>query len=132
MVALPASGGRRQSNTTPAQKAEQCIRAAIRKEDLAIKYIEQGAGRVSDRTVVTKVMDPALKDIECAISATPEFPDAREDLLSARLIDRHARTLLLNHEVEGGRVRSAVLVLEKATPLKERALTTIEKATAPP
>ena len=136
-VALPASGGRRQADATHVQKAEACIRNALRKENLAIKYIEES--KVSDATINKTVIGAALDDLACALNETsraygsdeitqPESSPARTDLTDAQEGDAKARTDL----TDGYRTNARYwLGLRHAGYFKNKALTVLEKATAP-
>jgi hypothetical protein len=135
-VTVSASAGGRHANATPVQKAEGCIRAALRKEDLAIKYIKEG--KVSEAIIAFAVTAPALEDVKCAINATraagaldeitpTESKDAREDLHAAAGWDATA-----HHQLQDHHVQLAMGSVEHATKSKEKALAALEKATAPP
>ncbi len=137
-VALSASAGSQRANANPElQKAETCIRAALRKEDLAIKYIRER--KLSDAIIAAKVIEPATKDISvCAGNALTaagaldeiSSADARSidgDMTAATAADTDASSSLTKHNV--GRT---ITLLEDANRSKEAALAALETAAARP
>jgi hypothetical protein len=136
-VTLSASAAQRHANATPAEKAEACIRAALRKEDLAIKYIKEG--RLGHLAVRGDAIYPAMDDLECAINAAraagaldeitrAESLKVREGLNLAHRADFNA-----NFELYPRNDRKASIAeLELAGSHKTQALAALEKATALP
>ena len=133
-VAISASASQRHGNATPVQKAQRCIRAALRQENLAIRYLTEGG--VSEAAVATKVIGNALEDLKCAVNATraagaldeisvAESRDVRDVLDDARGLD----TRVKNREE---RTYYSIEYLKRANVLKEQALADLKKATAPP
>ena len=141
---LSASAARRHANATHVQQAEKCIRAALRKEDLALKYIKEG--NLSDEAIANKVIEPAIEvELKCAMYATlvadaldeispAESKAVREDLHAAQGWDAVAHTDLTKFEGVIGRhnIQKAISSLEHADGKKHKALAALEKATAPP
>lgn len=139
-VALSASAASRHANATHVQKAETCIRAALVKEALAIKYLKEG--RVSDLSIDAQVLHPALEDLKCAVEEARKAYGTDE---ISRDKSSHAARLLssaqhTDYEIstpprESGYdfVRKVwIQELEAANGLKEQALALLETATAPP
>jgi hypothetical protein len=141
-VVLSASAARRQTNANPVQAAESCIRAALRKEDLAAKYIKEG--KLSDAAVGLKAIAPVFKDLTCAFEATrkagalddisvAESKAIRADIQDVREADGAAEDDI--HRPFGPTKRNvpdALKRLEAADASKHKALAALEKATAPP
>jgi hypothetical protein len=133
-LTLSASAGTGRANAHPdLDKTEACIRAALRKEKLAIKYIQEG--KIAKATIADKVIEPATTDIfTCAAHALNAAEAADEiskddakavdtDITNAAAADDDARHFLA--ERKG---KSAIESLEKANSLKEAALSFIEHA----
>jgi len=137
-LSLSASAGTGHVNAHPdLDKTEACIRAALRKEKLAIKYIEEG--KIAKATIADKVIEPATTDLlTCAAHALNAAAARNEisaddakavdtDITSAAAADDDARHFLA--ERKG---KSAITSLEKANDLKDAALFFIEHAAAQP
>ena len=137
-LALSASAGTGHANAHPdLDKTEACIRAALRKEKLAIKYIQEG--KIAKSTIADKVIEPATTDIfTCAAHALTAAAAADEisaddakavdtDITNAAAADDDARHFLAEHKG-----KQAITSLEKANSLKEAALFFIEHAAARP
>jgi hypothetical protein len=135
-VTLSASAGVRRASAHPElDKTEACIRAALRKEKLAITYIQEG--KVSKATIADKVVEPATTDIfTCAAPALKAAEAADEigegdakavdsDLTNAAAADDDARHFLADRKG-----KQAIESLEKANSLKEAALSFVEHAAA--
>jgi hypothetical protein len=133
-LTLSASAGTGHANAHPdLDKTEACIRAALHKEKLAIKYIQEG--KIAKATIADKVIEPATTDIfTCAAHALNAAEAADEiskddakavdtDITDAAAGDDDARHFLA--ERKG---KSAIASLEKANSLKEAALSFIEHA----
>ena len=137
-LTLSASAGTAHANAHPdLDKTEACIRAALRKEKLAIKYIQEG--KIAKTTIADKVIEPATTDIfTCAAHALNAAAAADEisandakavdtDITNAAAADDDARHFLAEHKG-----KQAIASLEKANSLKEAALSFIEHAAGRP
>ena len=130
-VTVSASATRHDANATGVQKAEQCIRAALRKESLALKYHNEGS--ISEKSIAETVLGPALNDLTCAINATRAASSldqiSQDESASVRSYLREALDTDTRQRNSG---LISVLYLRSANEDKESALATLEKATAPP
>jgi hypothetical protein len=132
-VALSANAAPRHATVAPVQKAETCIRAALRHENLFIKYVEEGK---LTRLALHGALSDALVDLKCAINATraagaldditvAESKDIREDLHDAYSADNDAAYAGLTGP-------KAIAEVKRANVFKHKALAGLIKATAPP
>lgn len=136
-VTLSASANSRNATASPElQKAETCIRAALRKEHLAIKYIRER--KLSDTTIADKVIEPAVKDINCARAALDGARSLDEIApAAARSIDgdmAHALTadIEARSSLSHSQIGHAITKLEQANESKGDALTALATAAARP
>lgn len=131
-VTLSASAGGRHANATHVQAAENCIRAALRKEDLAVKYIKENSLR--GVTIGERVLEPALDDLECALAAISKAHGSGE-ISEAEAKKAEADVNHAYHEDHSVRSRYYTFVeahgtgdLAVAKNDKERALAILERA----
>ena len=130
-VAMSASASQRHGNATPVQKAENCIRAALRQENLAVKYIKEG--KVSRGALGQ--FGAALRDLECATNATRAAGALDEiSVAESKAIRKVIRRVEFadNNAIYLPNTRDAIEELSDADELKQTALADLKKATAPP
>ncbi len=131
-VAVPASGGRRQASATPVQKAETCTRAAIRKEDLAGKYIKEGT---LSNAAIDGVIEAAVRDLKCAASETSHAYGADDISQTESGTIRFHLNWAERHDASAISAKDKahrLAYLDSASMSKMLALDDLEEATAPP
>lgn len=137
-VTVSASAGTRHASAHPElDKTEACIRAALRKEQLAIKYIQEGT--IKGTTIADKVIEPATTDIFTCAAHALKAAEAADEIseFNAKIVDEDITVAAAaddeaRHFLSGRKTAQAITSLEKANSHKYAALAWIARAAGRP